>query len=273
MRQLTIANNIMIYCLPLHTTHRLQPLNVGIFGPLQHAWQTRCNRYYITSGGHEMPKKDFLCEYMVVRDATFTPDYPKKAWDKCGITTVTWTADFFDKVDYALSRSTSIEDPEGRWTTKEELQEIAFALGLTIAGKKAELIEAINACLDAHSEYANELKFAGLYLNRKQTLPPELQDENASPAPQQPRTEPSRFSGAVASLSSSTPPDIVSPTLAGTSSSTPHPLTSILNLTPVFSTHFQPPLSLLSMSPFTNRPASYTAANATYDMPSLISPP
>ena len=28
------ANNIILYCLPPHTTHWLQPLDVGCFGPL-----------------------------------------------------------------------------------------------------------------------------------------------------------------------------------------------------------------------------------------------
>ena len=30
--------NIILFCLPPHTTHRLQPLDVGCFGPLQIAW-------------------------------------------------------------------------------------------------------------------------------------------------------------------------------------------------------------------------------------------
>jgi hypothetical protein len=32
------SNNIILFCLPPHTTHRLQPLDVGCFGLLQTAW-------------------------------------------------------------------------------------------------------------------------------------------------------------------------------------------------------------------------------------------
>jgi hypothetical protein len=32
---------IIIICLPLHTTHALQPCNVGVFGPLAHAWKSQ----------------------------------------------------------------------------------------------------------------------------------------------------------------------------------------------------------------------------------------
>ena len=32
---------IIIICLPLHTTHALQPCDVGVFGPLAHAWKSQ----------------------------------------------------------------------------------------------------------------------------------------------------------------------------------------------------------------------------------------
>lgn len=35
MRNLAELHNIELFCLPPHTTHRTQPLDVGIFGPLQ----------------------------------------------------------------------------------------------------------------------------------------------------------------------------------------------------------------------------------------------
>jgi hypothetical protein len=38
MVEMVAANNIHLFCLPPHTTHRLQPLDVGIFRPVQKAW-------------------------------------------------------------------------------------------------------------------------------------------------------------------------------------------------------------------------------------------
>ena len=29
---------VILYCLPTKTTHKLQPLDVGVFGPLQNEW-------------------------------------------------------------------------------------------------------------------------------------------------------------------------------------------------------------------------------------------
>ena len=37
------THNIIILCLPPHTTHKLQPLDVGVFGPLQRAWVEQCD--------------------------------------------------------------------------------------------------------------------------------------------------------------------------------------------------------------------------------------
>lgn len=37
-------NNIILFCLPLHTTHKLQPLDMGVFGPFQRSWIDRCDK-------------------------------------------------------------------------------------------------------------------------------------------------------------------------------------------------------------------------------------
>ena len=39
-------NDIVIFCLPPHTTHECQPLDVGLFGPLKKYWQQECHRFY-----------------------------------------------------------------------------------------------------------------------------------------------------------------------------------------------------------------------------------
>ncbi|PCH38502.1 hypothetical protein WOLCODRAFT_66605, partial [Wolfiporia cocos MD-104 SS10] len=43
MVELAIANNIHLFCLPPHMTHKLQPLDVGVFRPLQQKWQEHCD--------------------------------------------------------------------------------------------------------------------------------------------------------------------------------------------------------------------------------------
>jgi hypothetical protein len=63
MRQLAIDNNIEIFCLPAHTTHKTQPLDVGIFGPLQLHWMRRCDEV-LDKTGEEIPILEFIKEYM-----------------------------------------------------------------------------------------------------------------------------------------------------------------------------------------------------------------
>ncbi len=107
MRQLAIENNVHIFCLPPHTTHRLQPLDVGIFGPLQHAWTKRCNEYYVSSRGEEIERGQLIREYMAVRNGVFEESLVKKAWYSSGITSGTWSASFFPPSAFATSYATS----------------------------------------------------------------------------------------------------------------------------------------------------------------------
>jgi len=70
IHQLTLSHNIHLFCLPAHTTHRLQPLDVGIFGPLATAMAHQCDQI-IQDTGAEIPVQDFVKEYMVARDEAF----------------------------------------------------------------------------------------------------------------------------------------------------------------------------------------------------------
>ena len=83
MRQLAHEHGIELFCLPPHTTHRTQPLDVGVFGPLQRRWMERCDDV-LEETGEEIRKVDFVKEYMVARNLAFVPDTITKAWKKAG---------------------------------------------------------------------------------------------------------------------------------------------------------------------------------------------
>ena len=51
------ANNIILLCLPAHATATLQPLDVGIFGPLSRYWSIVPEENLV--GGLNMRKQDF----------------------------------------------------------------------------------------------------------------------------------------------------------------------------------------------------------------------
>ena len=60
MCTLAFDNSIILYSLPPKTTHKLQPLDVGIFGPLQVAWTKHCETHAI--------QRDLITQYNVVSE-------------------------------------------------------------------------------------------------------------------------------------------------------------------------------------------------------------
>ena len=60
-----MANN-HLFCLPPHTTHRLQSLNVGVFSPLSRAFKKQCLEV-LDKEGDVILIQDFVKEYMIVR--------------------------------------------------------------------------------------------------------------------------------------------------------------------------------------------------------------
>ncbi|KIL61811.1 hypothetical protein M378DRAFT_82050, partial [Amanita muscaria Koide BX008] len=104
LRQLAEVHGIHLFCLPAHTTHRLQPLDVGIFGPLQRAWQQCCNQY-LEEHGQGILKKDVIREYMKARESAFKEETIIHAWKKTGMCPL--NPGIFTEEDYAPSYATS----------------------------------------------------------------------------------------------------------------------------------------------------------------------
>lgn len=100
------ANGVILYCLPPHTTHRLQPLDVGCFGPLQVAWFNRCDDILATTG-EPMELRDVVKEYMAARASAFKGSTILAAWRKSGICPL--NPDIFTDADYAPSITTSTQ--------------------------------------------------------------------------------------------------------------------------------------------------------------------
>ena len=98
------ANNMILYCLPPHTTHRLQPLDVGCFGPLQIAWFNRCDEI-LDETGEGMAMKDVVKEYFVARKKSFTKKNISQAWRKSGLNPLNPT--LFTPSDFAPSHRSS----------------------------------------------------------------------------------------------------------------------------------------------------------------------
>ena len=79
-----VKSSIRLYCLPPHTTHLLQPLDVGLFGPLQHAYSKAVDDAMRT-GVSGIFKGNFLPLYISARKAAYTMDNILNAWRGAGI--------------------------------------------------------------------------------------------------------------------------------------------------------------------------------------------
>jgi hypothetical protein len=83
MVKIARENRIDLFCLPPHTTHRLQPLDVGVFSPLQTAWSDRCAAV-LEETGFPMEIYEVVGEYTKARTKSFKAETIRQAWNKAG---------------------------------------------------------------------------------------------------------------------------------------------------------------------------------------------
>jgi hypothetical protein len=84
MRELADQSNVVLFKIPPHTTHRLQPLDVGIFGPLQRVWQKQCLQV-LDETGLGIMQPHLVREYMKARTVSLKENVILSAWKKTGI--------------------------------------------------------------------------------------------------------------------------------------------------------------------------------------------
>lgn len=56
---------VHLYCLPPHTTHILQPLDVGVFGPIKKAWNKILKEHKTQTMAANVTKEVFPCKWSV----------------------------------------------------------------------------------------------------------------------------------------------------------------------------------------------------------------
>ena len=80
-----IAHKIIILCLPAHTTHLLQPLDVGVFAPLSIAYKSHVQRATRLGACYSIDKTDFLELYRLAKQDAITSTNIQKAWAVTGL--------------------------------------------------------------------------------------------------------------------------------------------------------------------------------------------
>ena len=76
-------HQIIVVCLPSHTTHTLQPCDVGMFSPLSNSWKSSVN--HLTRDGIPITKYNFLRYYHLAWQKAFKSSTIISAFVKSGI--------------------------------------------------------------------------------------------------------------------------------------------------------------------------------------------
>ena len=84
MLEFCFKNNIILCRLPSHTTHKLQPCDVGVFAPLKEAYQDQVDRLF-RGGTNTIGKEHFTSVYSPARERAFTKKNITSAWAACGL--------------------------------------------------------------------------------------------------------------------------------------------------------------------------------------------
>lgn len=76
---------IEIFCLPPHTTHEAQPLDISFFGPLKKHWSRICHEYMQASPGRVITRYNFSALFAKAWHAVSTPAVICAGYKRAGI--------------------------------------------------------------------------------------------------------------------------------------------------------------------------------------------
>ncbi|XP_060602824.1 uncharacterized protein LOC132755901 [Ruditapes philippinarum] len=79
------AENIILFVLPPHCSHLLQPLDVSCFGPFEIAWNAACHRHMRESGGSIVTRYEVARLACKIYASTLTPSNIQSAFKRCGV--------------------------------------------------------------------------------------------------------------------------------------------------------------------------------------------
>lgn len=99
-----IKNNIHFHKFHAHTTHKVQPCDVGCFGPMSKKWLERMEDI-VKEMGERLQKHDFVKEYMAVWEASIDKESVLAAFRKTGIEP--FNPDIFTPEDFTPSHVSS----------------------------------------------------------------------------------------------------------------------------------------------------------------------
>ena len=83
--EFALSKKIIILCLPAHTTHILQPLDVGVFGALAINYKNLILRKATLGARYSIDKVRFIEYYIIARNMTLNAKTICNVWEKAGL--------------------------------------------------------------------------------------------------------------------------------------------------------------------------------------------
>ncbi len=83
--ELAVEKSIEIICLPPHSTHALQPLDVAVFSPAKRAWATILNNFYRESHAKGVSKFVFPSLFNKLYETAFTRAHAISGFEATGL--------------------------------------------------------------------------------------------------------------------------------------------------------------------------------------------
>ena len=83
--KMAIDNNVSIVCLPPHSTHILQPLDVAVFGPMKRAWASILEKYNEKSYNIDKELFPRLLKHLTESKTAFLRRHAVAGFETCGI--------------------------------------------------------------------------------------------------------------------------------------------------------------------------------------------
>ena len=82
---LAIENDIHIICLPPHSSHAWQPLDVCVYGPVKKCWQLILREFYTKVGYANVSKYQFGKLFSLLQKVAFLPEHAVTGFRKTGL--------------------------------------------------------------------------------------------------------------------------------------------------------------------------------------------
>ena len=83
--KIAAENEIILFCLPPHTTHVAQPLDISFLGPLKKHWFQTCNTYITENPGKVVTKFQFSSLFTKVWFQLIQPQSIVSGFKKVGV--------------------------------------------------------------------------------------------------------------------------------------------------------------------------------------------